>query len=1050
MLARPRLMRQIKSALETSHVVMFAPGGYGKSVVLRTLTHQRPYTFYLALTPSDVDLTDLQCRIHPILENPKNTLILDDVHHLDSDKDAREWLGQLLAVPRGNCANLILSGRQLEIAELGLLLAQGRVTCLNHTDLAFSLQESAALGVSADWHKRTEGWPLALALHQQMGKEGADEIDSTLSSHQIFDKLAHSLFAGLPTELHQFLQLSSVPLRINAELAAELVDLTLAEASILLREVLRRNLFLEEVDGRGWYRYHDLIRDCLLRQFDPTPAHEIAINWFEAHSDLPLAIEQALDGKLYPQTAALLLRLPRSYIWENQRIRTLRRWVTSLPQPIRAAYPLLQARLARELLGVTRGEEVWAHLSEALGFAEANGDPHILAQVQLALAYAYYHDGQCQRAISLCREVIRQLDPHSKLQRFVYSLMASSLATSGEYRSARIAYQRALAFPEDEFSRPDHTIRNNMTSMVLLPLGEYGEAQEMLMLNQAKYVEKNAERIWYLMAWAGFYEGIGEWTGLAASLDEIKTIEANSEQADEDDIYQLWWRALLHTGRSEFSQAKLLLIQASTMLEDNGERVLCVAVAKAWLLRRQGRFVEAQQVVNETLAGDWDANLYRGILALEGEMSRFQANVASNQQDNIAALYPEVQHLIALRARTWLLRLRMLLALRCHRAGDRRWRIHLDSVLRTSKRYGYNNILITREPDLGTYFWTLCIEEGIALEQAEAALCKIGRSDRLLHLLDHFLPDVRSRAVQVLGAIGDERLIPPLAEKLNAEKDAQVRAKLAQVLDHLEASPPPQIRVTLLGEFSVFRGDRAITAEDWQRPAARRLFQYFVLNQGKPLPRDRILEDLWPDSAPDAARSSFKTVYSWLRKAIEPYLRPKAPSRYFQVEQETYTFDPHKNSQIAQSDLADFEQVVRAILKAADDHDVRPMTRDFVAALEGWKPLLPELSYEAWTLEARERLLNLYIQGCLYATTAMLDVDKPLDAAIWAERALSIAPWSEEAWQELMRAQARQGNRTLALKSYESAVAALKRELDAPPSSMLEWLAKRLRADEEI
>ena len=80
----------------------------------------------------------------------------------------------------------------------------------------------------------------------------------------------------------------------------------------------------------------------------------------------------------------------------------------------------------------------------------------------------------------------------------------------------------------------------------------------------------------------------------------------------------------------------------------------------------------------------------------------------------------------------------------------------------------------------------------------------------------------------------------------------------------------------------------------------------------------------------------------------------------------------------------------------------------------------------------------------------MLDIDKPIDAAGWAERVIAIAPWSEEGWQELIRAQARQGNRTLALKSYEAAVAALKRELDAPPSSVLEWLAKRLRADEEI
>lgn len=1043
-------MRQIKSALETSHVVLCAPGGYGKSVALRTLTHQRPHTYYFALTPSDVDLTDLQCRIRSILENPKNTLVLDDVHYLDVDDDARQWLGQLLAAPWGSCANLILSGRRLEIAELGLLLAQGKVTRFSQKELAFRQEESKALGVTEDWHRRTEGWPLALALGQQIGDHRLDELDPTVPNQQLFDKLAHSLFAGLPAELHRFLQLSAVPLRINVELAANLTGSTPAEASTLLHEVLQRNLFLEASEPRGWFRYHDLIRDYLLRQFDPTPTHEIAINWFEAHNDLPLAIEQALDGKLYPQTAALLLRLPRTYIWENQRQRTLRRWVTSLPQNIRAAYPLLQARLARELLAVTRGEEVWLHLGEALGFAEANSDRHILAEVQLALAYACYHDGQWQRAIMLCREVIHQLDPQAQLQRLAYSLLANSLATSGDYRAARAAYLRALTFPQDEFSRLDHTIRNNMTNTVLLPLGEYGEAQAMLTLNQAKYAEKNAERIWYLMAWAGFYEGIGDWAGLATSLDEIRAIEASSEQADEDDIYYLWWRALLHVGRSEFVQAEVLLTHASGMLEDNGERVLCIAMAKAWLLRRQGHFVEAQQVVNETLAGDWDAKLYRGVLASEGEMSRFQAKGESDQEANFPALHPEIQRLIALRARTWLLRLRALLALRCYRSGERRWRIHLNSVLRTTKHYGYSNILITREPDLGAQFWVLCIEEGIALDQATSALKVIGRNEHLIKLLRHSSPAVRANAVHALAAIGDETTIPTLAEVLTSEKDANVRNSLENVLDQLEAQPPPRLRVTMLGEFSATRGDKPITAEDWQRPAARRLFQYFVLNQGKTLPRDRILEDLWPDSAPDAARSSFKTVYSWLRKAIEPYLRPKSPSRYIMVDQETYTFNPQKSTELLNSDVTEFELTVRMVLKAADDYDVRPLPPNFVAALEGWKPLLPELSFEAWTLEARERLLNLYVQGCLYAVSAMLDVDKAIDAALWAERALTLAPWSEEAWQGLIRAQARQGNRSLALKSYEAAVTALKRELDVPPSALLEWLARRLRADEQI
>ncbi|MFN3331493.1 MAG: BTAD domain-containing putative transcriptional regulator, partial [Caldilinea sp.] len=72
------------------------------------------------------------------------------------------------------------------------------------------------------------------------------------------------------------------------------------------------------------------------------------------------------------------------------------------------------------------------------------------------------------------------------------------------------------------------------------------------------------------------------------------------------------------------------------------------------------------------------------------------------------------------------------------------------------------------------------------------------------------------------------------------------------------------------------------------------------------------------------------------------------------------------------------------------------------------------------------------------------------EVILWAERALARAPWLEEGYQALMRAHARLDQRSLALKRYADVVAALERELGAPPSPLTEWLAERLRRGEEI
>jgi len=145
-----------------------------------------------------------------------------------------------------------------------------------------------------------------------------------------------------------------------------------------------------------------------------------------------------------------------------------------------------------------------------------------------------------------------------------------------------------------------------------------------------------------------------------------------------------------------------------------------------------------------------------------------------------------------------------------------------------------------------------------------------------------------------------------------------------------------------LGEFAVRRGERPILPADWQRPAVRRLFQYFALHRGQRLSRDRILEDLWPGADPTVARASFNQVFSWLRRLLEPAMRPRAGSRYLTVEDDTYCFDPRRDPRVAMVDVAAFEAAVRPVLDASDGHDLPPLPESLLTALAAWKPLLPD------------------------------------------------------------------------------------------------------------
>lgn len=56
----------------------------------------------------------------------------------------------------------------------------------------------------------------------------------------------------------------------------------------------------------------------------------------------------------------------------------------------------------------------------------------------------------------------------------------------------------------------------------------------------------------------------------------------------------------------------------------------------------------------------------------------------------------------------------------------------------------------------------------------------------------------------------------------------------------------------------------------------------------------------------------------------------------------------------------------------------------------------------------------------------------------------------EEGYQALMRAWARLGQRSQALKVYQQAIEALQRELRAASSPLTRWLARRLQEGEPI
>jgi ATP/maltotriose-dependent transcriptional regulator MalT len=156
------------------------------------------------------------------------------------------------------------------------------------------LNGSLALGLGPGdvelLRRRTEGWPAGLQLAGLSLRERSDRsaFIRTLAGddRQIGDYL-HEVIEGAPRPMRDFLLRTSILERMCAPLCEAVTDS--ADATFLLSEAFRSNLFVVALDDRGrWFRYHHLLRDLLRRELlraEPELVGELharASAWHEA------------------------------------------------------------------------------------------------------------------------------------------------------------------------------------------------------------------------------------------------------------------------------------------------------------------------------------------------------------------------------------------------------------------------------------------------------------------------------------------------------------------------------------------------------------------------------------------------------------------------------------------------------------------------------------------------------------------------------------------------------------------------------------------------
>lgn len=521
---RPRLERMLDAGVAAGTVVVSAPAGAGKTLLLSGWAAPRhPPVAWLSVEPEDRDPQQLWARVlaslqaapdigpgsalaglrAPPIHDPRfvdllveacgllpapRVLVLDDLHRI-AGSPAEETLAAAARKDLGALRPVISTRSDPDLPVQRLRLS-GRLTELRAEDLRFEPAEAlellAAHAVAptppqlAVLLTRTEGWAAGLRL-AALALEGAEDVDAAVrglagDQRGPADYFTEEVLAQQEPALIRFLLDTCVVRRVSGELADTLTGRS--DGQRLLARLERENLFVVALDDRReWYRYHHLFADLLrhrLRAEDPARQavlHRRAADWFAAHGELLEAARHLRAAQDWPALARFVLRSAGAEVLGTDRAAVVA-LLSGVPDELVARDCEVAAAVAAVRYAAYDPVGVASHAARArellprLSAQDARLTTVVLSTLDAVLAWMH---ADAAEQVRRSRTAIRQLDevlpeelPAAPVYRIATAtVLAMGLLWTGELGAAETTLTRTVAALAD---------RSAMTPVLVLHL----------------------------------------------------------------------------------------------------------------------------------------------------------------------------------------------------------------------------------------------------------------------------------------------------------------------------------------------------------------------------------------------------------------------------------------------------------------------------------------------------------------------------------------------------------------------------------------------------
>jgi DNA-binding SARP family transcriptional activator len=265
----------------------------------------------------------------------------------------------------------------------------------------------------------------------------------------------------------------------------------------------------------------------------------------------------------------------------------------------------------------------------------------------------------------------------------------------------------------------------------------------------------------------------------------------------------------------------------------------------------------------------------------------------------------------------------------------------------------------------------------------------------------------------------------------------------AEALHSAKDTCPHRFEAFFFGGFALRRDDRPV--ELGQQWSSLELCRYLIAQRGRLVPRDELLEVLWPDApASSCGLHRLHVAVSALRRLVDPGGTPRG---FVRLEGECYAV----STDVVATDFGRFDMAYAEAMRALTRGEHAIAAAAFRAAIALYRgDFLADHPYAEWTQLPRDHFRERRLTAlAILCECAARDHDRRSVIEL-ATEILATDNLRESAHRHLMRARYHSGERGLAIRQFETCARLLRGELGVDPSPHTRRLHEAIRDDREL